>query len=72
MRWIQQVETFTLEQLQKPNSRWDDLEAVLAQAVMVAVFGQLQRDIQTYQLERARRREPLNGRAALWHVFETI
>ena len=65
MRWIQQVETFTLEQLQRPKSRWDDLEAVLAQAVMQVAFGQSKKNMQTYQLERARRRKPLYGRAAL-------
>ena len=69
MRWIQLVETFMLEQLERPNNRWDDLEAVLAQAVMLAVSGPLKKDIQTYQLDRARRCEPLYGRAALWHVF---
>ena len=41
LRWIQQLETATLEQLERLKRRCDDLDLVLAEALMKVVSGQL-------------------------------
>ena len=44
MAWLQAVETKTLQELEVPQSRWDDLDTALAEAVDKVASGPLRRD----------------------------
>ena len=70
MRWIPRVEKKSLAELEAPSKRWDDLDAVLAQAVAAVVTGPLKKDFLLYQQDRPRVGQALSGRAALWHLYQ--
>ena len=71
MAWIQQVETthVTLEDLEVSDKRWDDLDVVLASAIVKVVNKSLLRDIVIPQETQAQQGKLLQGRAALWYVY---
>ena len=70
MRWIQLVENVILAELEVPDKRWDDLDVVLSQAVFAIVTGPLRKEILLYQATQAQQGRPVQGRAALWHVYQ--
>ena len=71
LRWIQEIETAKLKKLEKPKTEeWDDLERVLAEAVMKVVAGGMMKELLNYQNEKLKSGIPLYGRVALWHVFQ--
>ena len=45
MRWIQQVETKPFAELEVSNSRWDDLDVALAEAVVAVAIGRVKTDL---------------------------
>ena len=60
-----------MKKLERPKTEeWDDLERVLAEAVMKVVIGQLMKELLNYQNEKLKSGIPLYGRVALWHVFQ--
>ena len=60
-----------MKTLEKPKTEeWDDLERVLAEAVMKVVIGQLMKELLNYQNETLKSGIPLYGRVALWHMFQ--
>ena len=70
LRWIQQIETAKLKKLENQKAEdWDDLDRVLAEAVMKVVTGVTLKELVNYQQERLKYGIPLDGRVALWHVF---
>ena len=70
LRWIQEIETAKLKKLEKPKTEdWDDLERVLAEAVMKVVTGNTLKELLTYQQEKLKYGILLYGRVALWHLF---
>ena len=71
MAWILQVENnhMTLEDLAVSDKRWDDLDVVLAAAIVKVVNNLLLRDIMIHQETQAQQGKLLQGRAALWYVY---
>ena len=70
MRWIQRVEHATLAELEIPDKRWDDLDIMLSQVVVAIINGPLRKEIVLYQAAQALQGRPMQGRAALWHVYQ--
>ena len=71
MQRIREVESASLRKLErKPSKSWDDLERVLAEAVMDVVAGRAKRELQNYQNEMLRYNIPFYGSVPLWHVFQ--
>ena len=70
MKWLKEVETLSLSQLEKPRRRWDDLDTALAEAVYNVATGPLPRDVLQYQQRRPKLGYALSGRAALWYVYQ--
>ena len=48
MKWIQQAEKLSLAELEAPNSRWDDLDTALADAVVNVAKDALGREFLFY------------------------
>ena len=67
-KWIQEVETLSLRELEIPQARWDHLDTALADAVSNVATGPLKRDLFLYQESRSRRGHALSGRGAFWYV----
>ena len=58
MLCIQRVEKKTLAELEISNSRWEDLDVALAQAVVAVVTGPMLTNLFLYQIERSRLVKP--------------
>ena len=71
MAWIQQVEkpNVTVADLEVPDKRWDDLDVVLAAAIVKVVNKSLLRGIMIHQETQAQECKLLQGRAAIWYVY---
>ena len=71
MAWIQQVEKthVALADLEVSDKRWDDLDVVLAAAIVKVVNNTLLRGIMIHQETQAQQGKLLQGRAALWYVY---
>ena len=66
LRWIREVETSSRRKLErKQNKNWDDIERVLADAVVEAVKGKAKRELLNYKNEMMKHKFPLYGRVAL-------
>ena len=65
LRWIQEIETAKLKKLEKPKTEeWDDLERVLAEAIMKVVIGGMMKELLNYQNEKLKSGIPLYVRVA--------
>ena len=55
LKWLQRTESASsVTELESPGSRWDDLDTVLAEAVMAVAKGPLKRELTFYSEERTR------------------
>ena len=70
MKWIQEVENkqLKLAYFEIPDKHWDDLDVVLAAALLKVVNPSLQRDIIIHQENAAQEGQILRGRVVLWYV----
>ena len=73
LRRLQRIETASdiseLEALAEKQKRWDDLDSVLAEAVLAIANSNLKRELLIYREERSRMGLPLSGRCALYMVY---
>ena len=70
MKWIQELENKQLKLVyfEIPDKHWDDLDVVLAAALLKVVNPSLQRDITIHQENAAQVGQILRGRVVLWFV----
>ena len=70
MTWIQEVENTQLKPayFEIADKHWDDLDVVLAAALLKVVNPSLQRDITIHQENAAQVGQILRGRVVLWYV----
>ena len=71
MAWIQHVEKpgVNFADLEASDKRWDDLDVVLAEAILKVVNSSLLKEILYYQDTQAKEEKLMHGRAALWYVY---